>query len=481
MIDSTQMKRGAFGLIFTFLTLFSYSQGYRMEVKVAGLSPDQHLILANYYGDNQYVKDSAYIKPGSQDVFVFEGDEKLPNGIYLVVLPRTTYFEIVVDESEDQSKYYITTDTNLVLQDMEVRNMPNNEIFLEFNRFTRKLGNRAQELSKLMNEEDSRKKKKEYQEELEGMSDQVDEKRKEIVQSHPDKFIGKIFKILLPVEVPEAPMLSDGSVDSTFEFRYSRDHYWDHFDMSEEGYIRTPVFHGKLKQYMTQYYLQQPDSVIAAADDIISRFEEAGNKELFKYCVWWITKHYEDSKIICMDKVLWHMATNYYCAGKAYWADSSTINKFCEHAEKIGPTLCEKKAPNMNMPDSTYKRFHELHKIDAEITVVVFWDPKCGHCQKEIPKLQEMYDTLKDQGVFIYAVYTQGDWDGWKKYIRENELTFLNVCNAFGEDKFRKNYNIISTPQIYVLDRNKIIRFKKIGAESVPEIVKFMKKQDYTN
>lgn len=446
-----------------------------------GLSPDQHLVLANYYGDNQYIKDTAYIKPGTQDVFVFKGKKKLPNGIYLVVLPRTTYFEIVVDESEDQSKYYIESDTNLVLQNMLVKNMPNNEIFLEFNQFTRKLGKRAQELSEMMGKEQNRKKKNEYQEELEGMSDQVDVKRKEIVEKHPNKFIGKIFNILLPVEVPEPPVKADGTIDSTFKFRYSKNHYWDNFDMSEEGYIRTPVFHGKLKQYMTQYHLQQPDSIISAADDLIARFEKAENKELFKYCVWWITKHYEDSKIICMDKVLWHMATNYYCAGKAYWADTATINKFCDHAKKIGPTLCEKKAPNMNMPDSTYKNFHELHEIDAEITVVVFWDPKCGHCQKEIPKLQEMYDTLKDQGVFIYSVYTQGDWDGWKKYIREKELTFLNVCNAFGEDKFRKNYNIISTPQIYVLDRNKIIRFKKIGAESVPDIVKFMKKQDYSN
>ncbi|MEJ6750239.1 MAG: hypothetical protein QNL27_02760, partial [Bacteroidia bacterium] len=51
---------------------------------------------------------------------------------------------------------------------------------------------------------------------------------------------------------------------------------------------------------------------------------------------------------------------------------------------------------------------------------------------------------------------------------------FINVANAFGEDKFRNLYNIRTTPQIYVLDKDKNIRFKKIGAKDIPNTVQYL-------
>ena len=101
---------------------------------------------------------------------------------------------------------------------------------------------------------------------------------------------------------------------------------------------------------------------------------------------------------------------------------------------------------------------------------MVFWDPECGHCKKEVPKLQELYDSMNSKGVQIYAVYTQGDWKGWKKYIQDNGLTWINVMDAFNKSNFREKYHIISTPQVIVLDEFKKIRFKNAPAENLYEI-----------
>jgi hypothetical protein len=85
-----------------------------------------------------------------------------------------------------------------------------------------------------------------------------------------------------------------------------------------------------------------------------------------------------------------------------------------------------------------------------------------------------MYDSMTNKNVEIYAVYTQGDWEGWKKRIAKDQFKFINVANAFGEDKFRAKYNIRTTPQIFILDENKNIRFKKIGAKDIPSTVQYL-------
>jgi hypothetical protein len=48
------------------------------------------------------------------------------------------------------------------------------------------------------------------------------------------------------------------------------------------------------------------------------------------------------------------------------------------------------------------------------------------------------------------------------------------VANAFGDDKFREYYNIRTTPQIFVLDKDKKIRFKKIGAHDIANTIQFL-------
>ncbi len=61
-----------------------------------------------------------------------------------------------------------------------------------------------------------------------------------------------------------------------------------------------------------------------------------------------------------------------------------------------------------------------------------------------------------------------------KKRLAKEKYDFVNVANAFGDDKFREYYNIRTTPQIFVLDKDKKIRFKKIGAHDIANTIQFL-------
>lgn len=460
-----------FGLLFS---LASFGQ-HKITVQIDGLNCTDNLLLANHFGDKQYLRDTAKCINGKA---TFIGDETLENGVYLVVLPQKNYFEILISSDEDQTKYSFHTDTTLQPHKMNVKGSKENELFYTFNEYALIQGQKANKLRRTLDSTDSKKIKEKIKKELSQISTEVAKERDKIVNAYPSLFIGKLYQAMSDVTPPELNQSSDDEENKKKQYLWMRTHYWDNVDLSEDGLVRSPVFHSKLKNYFDKYMPPMADTAIYLADNLITRIERAGSREQFKYSIHFLLGYFESTKYMCFDKALWHMAKNYYCAGKAYWADSAYISKMCIESAKMEPTLCDKVAPDLYMPDTTFRRRIRMSAIDKPVTVIVFWDINCGHCKKEMPIISQMYDSLTNEHMEIYAVYTQGDWEGWKKRLAKEKFKFINVANAFGEDKFRKKYNIRTTPQIYVLDKDKNIRFKKIGAKDLAKTIEYLLEEE---
>ena len=113
----------------------------------------------------------------------------------------------------------------------------------------------------------------------------------------------------------------------------------------------------------------------------------------------------------------------------------------------------------------------DLYRLDADFTLLYFWDPTCGHCKKVTPKLKKLYDSLKTENVEVYAVCTEIEEDKWKDYIKENKLEWTNVADFEVKHPFRYYYDIQSTPKLYILDRNREIIAKRLGVEQVADFL----------
>jgi peroxiredoxin len=194
------------------------------------------------------------------------------------------------------------------------------------------------------------------------------------------------------------------------------------------------------------------------------------NKELFKYTVWWLTNTHESANWMGADAIFVHMIEKYYMTGQAYWLDTARINKIAERAKILKPLLIGKKAPNMYLQDTLGKTYG-VHELKAKYTILYFWDPDCGHCQKATPKLYESYTKYKDKGVAVMAITSHGEEAKWRKYIKENKLHWINVRDTGPYYDFKKIYDIYSTPVIYILDEKKEIIAKRIGVEQIEEVM----------
>jgi thiol-disulfide isomerase/thioredoxin len=114
-----------------------------------------------------------------------------------------------------------------------------------------------------------------------------------------------------------------------------------------------------------------------------------------------------------------------------------------------------------------------LYDIKNKYTILYFWDPSCGHCQKVTPKLSEFYNTkAKDLDLEIIGVYIEADTTEWFKYIKEKELKWINAADLLGKANFRKYYDIYSTPVIYLMDKNKKLIAKRIDVENLEDFIR---------
>ena len=70
-------------------------------------------------------------------------------------------------------------------------------------------------------------------------------------------------------------------------------------------------------------------------------------------------------------------------------------DELCEKASALEPLLIGKMAPRIILADTSEKKWIDFYQLPNKYNLLIFWDPDCGHCKKEIPKLKKMYQSLK--------------------------------------------------------------------------------------
>jgi hypothetical protein len=438
--------------------------GYEIKIRINGLK-DTICYLGNHFGDKQYIRDTVQVdKTGWA---VFKGKDSLPGGIYLIVMPNKTYFEIIVDEQ----KFTIETDTSDFANIFKVTGSLENRLFNEHQRFIVSKTKETQDIkARLEANKDNKDSTKFLREKISEIDKDVKAYRIKLMNDYPKTFIAKIFKTMSEPEVPEPPRDAKGNmIDSSFQYHYFKAHYWENVDFSDDRLLRTPILQNKIKTYTTQLTPQIPDSIIASVDTIIEKSK--ANKEVFKYCVATLTNFYENSKIMGFDKIFVHLSEKYYLTDLAFWADSTLKSNIQKRVDKIKPNILFTVAHDLAMPDTAFV-MHTLHGIKAKYTVLAFWDPTCGHCKIEIPKLLHYYDSVKtSKSIEVFAVGIESDMALWKNYIRDNKLDWVNVSDLYNQTSFRNFYDIYSTPVIYLLDDRKRIIAKRLDTDKLSDFI----------
>ena len=467
--------------LFTFFALFAglatttqAREGYRINIKLADFK-DSMVYLVHYYGKplpTIYKSDSAKIDKNG--VGVLESNKKTLGGIYMVLTSdKKRYVEFLLNNGDDMTMT-IKSEGKLEgpLEEVSFKNSAENDRFVAYMKFLKGFGAEQQKLtaefSAAKNAADSSAVRKKMYE----SGKQLTEYRHDVTSKYPGTLLANIFNALEVPIVPEGVhKLPNGQVDSTIAYDYNKLHYWDKFNFKDDRLIHTPLYDAKLDEYMNKLVIPYVDSVIKETDRMMKRVE--GTDEMHKYTLHWLTYNAENSKIMGMDAAFVHIVENYHMKGKATWLGPDDVQKYIKRAREISSNVIGNVAPEILMQDAKGKVI-PLSSVKAKYTVVAFWEPSCGHCQKEIPALDSAYRaSLKSKGVKIYAVRTDDPVKQWQEFIEKNKLNdgWIHVYDPEHKSNYHADYDIRTTPTIYLLDENKIIIGKRLDHTNVGQVI----------
>ncbi len=448
------------------------------------LKPYQNvkIYLGSNYGNSKVLADSCMLNEKSEGVF--QSKEKLTPGIYFIVSPKMSIlFDFLVDE---QQQFKIIADT-LDLKNVQIIGSKDNNLFQSYSKDINNLFLQLTELEKSFKTATTQKDSAAFKAAYIAKDKEIKVQRQAFINSHPNTLMSFLLNTMQVPDAPPVPVVN-GKADSLYPFNYMKAHYWDNIVLNDNRLIRTPFFEKKLDDYFKNFVSREPDSIIEEVQYMLTVAKTG--KEIYPFLLFKFTNKYISPEFMGQDKVFLHIYQNFFAKGDTVLLNEASKKSLRDRAYSLMANQLGLSAPILVLNDLQDKKF-ALHNMKAPYTFVAFWDPTCGHCKVEIPKLDSIYKaSWKTLNVKVLSVnINPKEITAWKNFIKEHQLedwqhgyqTEEDLNKEIREGKptaIRQLYDVFKTPTFYLLDKDKKIVAKNLSLEQFNDFLQNSAKKE---
>src|ERR1700722_5578296 len=107
----------------------------------------------------------------------------------------------------------------------------------------------------------------------------------------------------------------------------------------------------------------------------------------------------------------------------------------------------------------------DIAALKGKVLIIDFWGSWCGPCRKSHPHLKAIYNKYHDKGLEIIGIgYEGGTPQGkdsiWRKAVKEDGMTWLQILNDPDRQDLTKLYGVTAFPTKLIVDREGKIVFR---------------------
>lgn len=470
------MKFWMYGIWIGFiLCSYSIKAQYNIQVTTPTMA-GKKVILAYRLEDKILQKDTLILDAQGKGRFQNE-TQKLARGMYLLVFTPSSSIDILIG---DDQTFSLKCDTTDLLKTMQIEGSPENTAFLAFQRYMMEQNRQARQWSESY-QKDPEKDKEEIKKSYAAKFEEMDKKNREYVQNlvkqYPGSALATFANFTLSPEVPDfSKIVPADTQDRDLEIRrlswfYTKSHFWDYTNFQDSTLIRTHLFRKQLDHYFNNLVAVHPDSLYNACVEILEKSRPC--TPMFKYLMQYCLFYTFDNKIMGMDEAFVKLGERYYLSGIVNWMSKEDLKKITDEVYKRMYNLLHHKAVELKLPDIDGK-WVSLYETKAPFLLLLFWEPNCGHCKKQIPLAKkEIYDRFSPYGLKVFAVNTRTNQKEWEEFIEKNNLfDFINCWDPHRQSNYTTYYNVYSTPTMYILDKDKKFIAKSLAVEQMVDLLK---------
>ena len=455
--------------------------GHNIEITLKPYK-NTKIYLGTNYGQSRVLADSAMLNEAS--IGYFKGKQKLTPGIYFIVSPKyNILFEFLVDEGQ---QFKIIADT-LNLTDYKIIGSKDNDIFSSYSKTMNQLGTQRSQLEQAYNSATTMSDSVKYLQALKKMDTSFKQERQKMITTAPNSMMRFFLDVLQRPDAPAIPIIN-GKADSTYPFYYVKNHFWDNVVFNDNRLLRTPFFEAKLDEYFKNYVSREPDSIIEEVQYMLTVAKTG--KEIYPFLLFKFTNKYISPEFMGQDKVFLHLFQNFFSKGDTVLLNNESKKAITERAYSIMANMIGNPAPPLNLNTMDDKLF-SLYNSPATYTFLAFWDPTCGHCKEEMPRVDSFYtNNWKQLGVQVIGVNTNvKELASWKQFITEQHFdagwthiyqteAALNAEIYAGKaTTIRQLYDVFKTPTFYLLDKDKKIIAKNLTVDQFHDFLQVQQKK----
>lgn len=423
--------------------------------KIKNLPSTEKVQFAYYLMGKTYIRKE--FDATADGVIHYQADS-IHRGVYLLNFKeKNAFFEILINEP----KFTISVDYNQLFTTTQTADSKENKPFFEFLQY---IGDQSQLSDSL--QKNSTLSEEQKSEQLQQVDSQIVAKRQEYIDRNPGTLLADLLNAAKDPQIPQPPAgLSDSEIQ-TFQLNYYKKHFFDDLNFKSDGLLYSSLLFNKVDFYMNQLTYQEPDSMFTSAERIIELSSE--NKEMQKMLIIELFNRFAKSKVICMEKAYVQMADKYYLSGKASWIEKEQLDKIAGNVNSLRNSVCGEQAYNFRLYDNS-GALVSLNSIAAQWIILIFLKSDCRNCEIELEGLKDL--DLPSVDYKIVTVHQKGD-EGWQGQLAKySDEHWISLIDKNGLTDWENEYNLTSYPIIYLLDENKVIKYRRIGASQIQQVL----------
>jgi peroxiredoxin len=289
--------------------------------------------------------------------------------------------------------------------------------------------------------------------------------QKTFLLKHPGRLTSAMVEKTMLLLPPPGYLPEDYALAGPMRFQWQKDHFFDQMDLGSPEILSSPLFLDKLDYYLLMLPPPEPDTVIQMLDELFVQLEN--NPEVYQYYLRYLIQITENLSRHRMDEVFIYLNHAYLEKEKLKPVTAEYKERLRLSAERLSRIVTGSLAPNITLQKESGDPV-TLHAVEAEWLLVVFWLPDCAHCKRELPEIKRLTEKYATEGLKVFSVCGKSGsmakecWHFARKEALPNEWILTN--DPTRQSRFSSLYNVRSYPNVFLLDKNKRIQYKQIGA-----------------
>lgn len=396
--------------------------GYEIKIAAEDIRHGS-LYLQGYKGQEAFIFDSAKVK-GHKSVVFKNNKKSIPTGIYSVVDRQgNEYINLIIDKN----RRFSVNGTAFTAQFVSTATVEGSEENSQFVEFQKNLVT----------------------------SDDPVAVAKLFYEAIPASFLGHFIKAKYNLSWQPLLSESNNSDDST-QYQQLVQQYFDSYTFEDGRLLHTPVYLD-VENYFLEILPQKAETIGPKAIDFLQRFQDT---ESFEYYLSLLMNMFDRTMNNMAAEQVFVKLYDTYCDGKSFTTLPNDLIKYYQRTADRKRKLL----PGQTVPALKAYDLHHQEHVSTDITkdyvILWFWDPDCDECVEMTPKLHAFYQEFANHyNVEVFAVAITEDIERWDNFCQEQQLSWINTCDGMDTPNydFIDYFDIITTPVIYLLDKNHTI------------------------